>query len=63
MKWTEVQANIVWREIQAKVTQALIFSRESYALFLFLQIFPASLSNQITWIFLKIGSTNNFIFD
>jgi hypothetical protein len=50
-------------EIRTKVTQALIFQRESHALFLFLQIFPASLSNQITWIVLKIGSTNNFIFD
>ena len=35
-------------EIRTKVTQALIFQRESHALFLFLQIFPASLSNQIT---------------
>jgi hypothetical protein len=35
-------------EIRTKVTQALIFQRESHALFLFLQIFPASLYNQIT---------------
>jgi hypothetical protein len=41
----------------------ILFSKEKAMHFLFLQIFPASLSNQITWIFLKIGSTNNFIFD
>jgi hypothetical protein len=64
MYFNNYSADAKKKLIEIIVTCNLLYGKEeSHALFWFLQIFPASLSNQITWIFFKIGSTNNFIFD